>query len=207
MGSKEYFDQVAQEWDKLQSSFFSEEVREKAFTKVNVGEGEVAADIGAGTGFFTEGLVKKGLTVIAVDQSEEMLEVMKKKFSEINGIEYRLGVSENLPIKDGYVDYAFANMYLHHVESPPVAIKEMVRILKPGGKIVITDMDEHDFEFLKEEQHDRWMGFKREDILKWFTEAGLNDVVVEGLGEQCSSESNSGKDSASVSLFLAFGIK
>ncbi len=52
MGSKEYFDEVARDWDKLQSSFFSEEVREKAFTKANVGKGELAADIGAGTGFF-----------------------------------------------------------------------------------------------------------------------------------------------------------
>jgi ubiquinone/menaquinone biosynthesis C-methylase UbiE len=205
MGSKEYFDEVAREWDKLRSSFFSEEVREKAFTKASVREGELAADIGAGTGFFTEGLVKKGLTVIAVDQSEAMLEVMRKKFTGMNGIEYRIGEAEKLPISDGSVDYAFANMYLHHVESPPIAIKEMVRILKPGGKIVITDMDEHDFEFLKEEQHDRWMGFKREDILKWFKEAGLKDIVVEDLGEQCCSESNTGKASASVSLFLAIG--
>jgi ubiquinone/menaquinone biosynthesis C-methylase UbiE len=55
-------------------------------------------------------------------------------------------------------------MLLHHVENPKVAIKEMVRILKPGGMIVITDLDEHKFEFLKTEQHDRWMGFKREDV-------------------------------------------
>jgi len=48
-------------------------------------------------------------------------------------------------------------MYLHHVEDPPAAIKEMVRILKPGGKIVITDADEHNYEFLRTEQQDRWL--------------------------------------------------
>jgi ubiquinone/menaquinone biosynthesis C-methylase UbiE len=59
-------------------------------------------------------------------------------------------------------------MYLHHVELPSEAIKEMVRILKPGGKLVVTDLDEHAFEFLKEEHHDKWMGFRRDDIERWF---------------------------------------
>ena len=55
----------------------------------------------------------------------------------------------------------------------------MVRILKPGGELVITDMDEHEFKFLKEEHHDRWMGFKREDVRRWFEEAGLKNVIVD----------------------------
>ena len=40
----------------------------------------------------------------------------------------------------------------------------MVRILRPGGKILIADADEHNYEFLRKEQHDRWFGFKRENI-------------------------------------------
>ena len=43
-------------------------------------KGKIAADIGAGTGFITEGLIRKGLKVIAVDQSEMILAEMKKKF-------------------------------------------------------------------------------------------------------------------------------
>jgi len=67
--------------------------------------------------------------VIAVDQSEAMLTEMKKKFVSFDGIDYRVGEAKNLPIPDETVDYAFANMYLHHVESPLGAIKEMVRIV------------------------------------------------------------------------------
>lgn len=207
MGNKEYFDEVAKKWDKLREGFFSEAVREKAFTAVGIQQGKLAADIGAGTGFITGGLIQKGLRVIAVDQSEAMLTEMKKKFSDFNGIDYRVGEAENLPIPDEAVDYAFANMYLHHVESPLVAIKEVVRILKSGGRLVITDLDEHTFEFLKIEHHDRWMGFKREDVKGWFVEAGLCDVGIDCAGEKCCAKSCAGEEYASVSIFIASGKK
>jgi ubiquinone/menaquinone biosynthesis C-methylase UbiE len=207
MTSKKYFDDVASQWDKMRETFFSEAVREKAFAVANIQPDQLAADIGAGTGFITEGLIKKGLRVIAIDQSEEMIRETQKKFKDYAKIDYRQGEAEDLPVEDESVDYVFANMYLHHVESPPVAIKEMMRILKPGGKLVITDMDEHNFEFLKIEQYDRWMGFKREDVKRWFIEAGLKEVMVDCVGENCCAPSCGGDEHASVSIFVAFGAK
>ena len=207
MDSKKYFDKVASQWEGMRQSFFSEKVREKAFSVAGVQAGKIAADIGAGTGFITEGLIQKGLRVIAVDQSDTMLEEMKKRFPGVGGIEYLLGESENLPIPDGCVDYAFANMYLHHVESPLKSIEEMLRILKPGGKLVITDMDKHEFEFLKKEHHDRWMGFNREDVERWFKEAGARNVVVDCAEETCCAQSNTGNEEARVSVFVASGEK
>jgi len=159
--SKAYFDQVAAAWEQLQQSFFSEAVREKAFAAAGVQKGMTAADIGCGNGFMTEGLLACGLQVIAVDQSQAMLEQMRRKFAAAAGLDLRQGEAEHLPVDDGAVHYAFANMYLHHVADPPKAIAVMVRILKPGGKLVITDLDRHSYQFLKTEHHDRWLGFKR----------------------------------------------
>jgi len=207
MNSKEYFEQVAPQWDEMQQSFFSENVRDVAYATANVQAGKLAADIGAGTGFITEGLVRKGLKVIAVDQSEAMIEAMKRKLKEFNGVDYRVGESERLPIEDETVDYIFANMYLHHVETPSEAIREMARVLRAGGKAVITDLDEHGFEFLKTEHHDRWMGFKREAIKQWFELAGLRNVRIDCVGANCCAESACGSESATVSIFVAFGEK
>ncbi len=207
MSSKDYFDQVAHQWDKIREGFFSEAVRDKAFSTAGIQAGKIAADIGAGSGFITEGLIRNGLRVIAVDRSEAMLAQMKKKFTSVGVIDYRVGTAEKLPILDEVIDYVFANMFLHHVEVPPEAIKEMVRTLKPSGKIVITDLDEHTFEFLKAEHHDRWMGFKREDIEHWFTEAGLKNVTVDSVGENCSTQSSRGEEYASISIFVASGEK
>ncbi len=206
MNSKKYFDEVAHKWDEMRKSFFSEEVREKAFSVAGVKAGETAADIGAGTGFITEGLIHKCLKVIAVDQSEAMLEEMEKKFADAKDVEYCKGEAEKLPILDDAVDYVFGNMYLHHVEHPLEAIKEMVRILKPNGKLIITDMDEHAFDFLLKEHHDRWMGFKREDIETWFKEADLRAIVVDCIGE-CCAQSGLKDEFAEVSVFVASGLK
>jgi ubiquinone/menaquinone biosynthesis C-methylase UbiE len=207
MESKEYFNEVAAQWDSMREGFFSESIREKAYDIAKVEKAKLAADIGAGTGFVTEGLLHRGLSVIAVDSSNEMLEQMKKKYNGSNMIDYRQGKSEKLPIDSDTVDYAMANMYLHHVLDPFVAIKEMVRILKIGGKLVITDLDEHNFEFLRTEHHDRWMGFKRENVNKWFTEAGLKSVIVDCAGGNCSSISNRGCVKANISIFVAYGEK
>lgn len=207
MSSKQYFDEVADQWDSMRETFFSANIREKAMDAANIQPGKLAADIGAGTGFITEGLLQKGLKVVAIDQSQEMLETMRNKFAEFSGVDYRIGKAASLPVEDGSVDYAFANMYLHHVESPLQAITEMVRILKKDGKLIITDLDEHNFEFLKNEQHDRWMGFKRDAVKQWFLEAGLKNVDVDCVGENCCAKSSCGSENASISIFVATGTK
>lgn len=207
MTSKDYFDQVAHQWDSMRQTFFSDRVREKAYAVAGAQEGNVAADIGAGTGFITEGLIQRGLRVIAVDQSEAMLATMRERFAGVEGIDYRVGEANTLPIPNQSVAYVFANMYLHHVEEPLQAIQEMVRTLRPGGRLVITDLDEHQFEFLKTEQHDRWMGFKRENVERWFLDAGLKNVTVDCVGEDCCAQSACGTEYASVSIFVACGEK
>jgi ubiquinone/menaquinone biosynthesis C-methylase UbiE len=207
MGSNVYFDQVATQWDTMREGFFSKGIREKAFSVVGIESGSLCADIGAGTGFVTEGIISKGLKVIAVDQSDEMLNQMKQKFKDCDLAEFRKGVAENLPIEDNTVDFVFANMYLHHVDDPAIAIKEMFRILRPGGKVAITDLDEHNHEFLRTEHYDRWMGFKRDDVHNWLIQAGLKDTSVDCAGGNCCTTSESGCGNASIRIFVATGTK
>ena len=205
--SKRYFDEVASQWDAMRTGFFPNAVREKAIAVAGIQAGSLAADIGAGSGFVTEELLRQGAKIIAIDQSDAMLEVMKKKFEGRSEIEYRTGEAENLPAASNSLDFAFANMYLHHVEHPAAAIREMARILKPGGKLVITDLDEHSFGFLQTEHRDRWMGFKREDVEKWFVDAGLKDAKVDCIGDTCCASSEAGQGKAQVSIFIASGTK
>lgn len=207
MSSVPYFNQVAVQWDSLRQSFFSESVREAALAAAGVQTGELAADIGAGSGFVTEALLAVGLTVKAVDPSAQMLEVMRAKFAGSSNVDYVLGDAEQVPLADRSVGYSFANMCLHHVEYPSRAVGEMARILQPGGKLVITDLDTHDFAFLREEHHDRWMGFARADIAQWLTDAGLIDVSVTDVGSNCCADSACGTQQAQVSIFLAVGTK
>lgn len=204
--SHDYFDQIAEQWDQMREGFFSGAIRERAFQVAAVGSEATALDMGAGTGFITEGLLARGAQVIAVDQSSHMLDELQRKFGHRAGLDCRVGEEQSIPVPDGSVDFVFANMYLHHVEDPPGAIREMARVLKPGGKLVLTDLDQHDYEFLRTEQHDRWLGFDRDDVTTWFAGAELIDVTVDGIGENCTADSSEGT-CAAVSIFVAAGTK
>ena len=206
--SKSYFEDISGEWDQMRECFFSEKVREAACTIAEVQSGKSAADVGAGTGFLTEELLNRDLRVVAVDQSSEMLDLMQRKFLHSNDIEYKQAqADERIPLPDNSVDYAFANMYLHHVESPLEAIREMARITTFGGRVVITDLDVHTYEFLREEHHDRWMGFERDDITAWLTDAGLKEAGIDCIGEDCCDTSCDGTTTARISIFVAWGTK
>jgi ubiquinone/menaquinone biosynthesis C-methylase UbiE len=199
--SEDYFESVAADWDELRAGFFPDRLRDDALSLAGIEAGKLAADLGAGTGFITEALLREGLRVVAVDQSAAMLDALRRKFPFPERVDTRVGEAEYLPLDTASVDYAFANMYLHHVEDPPRAIAEMVRILKAGGTLVVTDLDAHEFEFLRTEQHDRWLGFERDDVQRWYREAGLGDVKV-----GCVNPSQVGQDVA-ISIFIASGTK
>lgn len=73
--------------------------------------------------------------------------------------------------------------------------------------LVITDLDAHRFEFLTREHNDRRMGFPGDNIRRWFEDAGLQDVAVDCVGENCCASSSCGRESAKISIFVASGKK
>jgi ubiquinone/menaquinone biosynthesis C-methylase UbiE len=203
--TREYFDAVAHKWGAMRRSFFGEGVRDVAIRAANINSSSVVADVGTGTGFIAEGALATGARVIGIDSSKAMLAQVRSRFAG-KPFEARQGDVEALPLGAGEVDAVLANMVLHHAERPAEAIREMAHALKPGGMLVITDADEHNEEWLRTEQHDRWLGFKRGEVQAWFKEAGLTDIAVEDTKELCCPTANCGKKAA-ITIFLARGRK
>ncbi|KPL16089.1 MAG: hypothetical protein AMS26_05890 [Bacteroides sp. SM23_62] len=204
---RKYFDEIASQWDSMSKEFYSEKVRESILSMIIPEPGHMIADLGAGTGFVTEGLKDGPASIIAIDKSGEMLKHMKAKFRDSTNIDYRTGDANHLPVKDNIIDYALANMYLHHVDNPPNAIREIYRILKSGGKVILTDLDAHNFEFLKKEHHDLWLGFSHDEMESWLRAAGFINVHVNPIEEYCCANSVKPDKHAKISIFLATGDK
>jgi arsenite methyltransferase len=211
--SKQYFEQVAGEWDSLRSGYFQEEVRNSAIAKAWLRPEMNVADIGSGTGFMAAGLAPLVQTVHVLDGSAAMLEVARKNLRTFSNIEYQQSDGQALNLADASMDAIFANMYLHHCPDPAVAIAEMARVLKPGGRLLITDMDTHTHAWLKEEMADEWMGFERDQIRAWYKEAGLVNTIVDSTGQSCCAESRNeeiideNERRAAISVFVAVGTK
>ena len=183
MRSKAYFEAVAGDWDAMRSEFFSEAVRDIAIQQADLEPGCISADVGAGSGFITAGLLALGHGVIALDASPAMLTELERRFPGAPNLSCQLSDMENLALADQSVERVFANMALHHAERPWKAIAEMARILKPGGRVLITDLDAHQHQFLHEEHHDHWLGFEHGQLTEWFEAAGLHTVSVANIGE------------------------
>lgn len=203
--TREYFDRIADRWDEMRQQFFGEGVRRAAVAASGATAEQVVADVGTGTGFLAEAALDAGARVIGIDNSEGMLEQVTRRFAG-RAFEARRGEVDALPLDDGEVDAVLANMVLHHAPDPPAAIREMVRALRAGGTLVVTDADTHTHEWLRTEQHDRWLGFDRADIDRWFRDAGLGEVTVGDTHELCSPTSSCGTKAA-ITIFLARGRK
>ena len=138
------------------------------------------ADLGAGEGGLSQLLARRARSVIAVDNSQKMVD-FGSDLARRNGlanVEYRLGDLESLPIDEASVDLAFLSQALHHATHPDRAVRDAARILRPGGRIVILDLKKHSFEEARELYADLWLGFSEAELAGFLEGAGFEDVEV-----------------------------
>ena len=141
----------------------------------------VIADLGAGEGTVALMLAQRAKQVIAVDNSEKMVEYGSglAKRNGVKNVEYRLGDLEELPIAPGEVDLAIFHQSLHHSMHPKKAIEEAWRILRPGGRIVVLDLLKHGFDAARELYADVWLGFSQVELIELLRKAHFRAVDVQ----------------------------
>ncbi len=206
--SNAYFKEVAEQWDDLRKGFFPDSLRDEVIAKAYLLPEMQVADIGAGSGFLSSALVEHVTMVHLVDASEEMLSKAKKNLFQYTNTVFHLAEGRTIPLPDASLDAVFANMYLYHSPDPLAAIQEMARLLKPGGRLLISDLDLHTHTWLQEEMADEWPGFARDQLMAWFKSAGLVNTYISCSGSNCcgTSQSDSSR-TAEISTFIAVGSK
>jgi ubiquinone/menaquinone biosynthesis C-methylase UbiE/DNA-binding transcriptional ArsR family regulator len=203
--TRSYFDTVAKEWDRIKRDYI-DECPAYHVVAMLVGKDAVVADVGSGTGEFLVALARRVARVIGVDNSQKMLEAAKERVerSGLANVTLRLGEAEVLPIGDGECDAAYSSMLLHHLADPALGIRELARVVKPGGKVIISDLAKHEYDWTREVMADVWLGFSEEQIREWLAQAGLGDVTYSSaaLGSPLEEESR-----VRLSAFVATATK
>ena len=106
--------------------------------------GERILDVGCGPGFFCAELAEEvgpSGSVVGVDSSSAMLELAARRCAAHEGVELRPGDAVSLPVDDAGFDAALCVQVLEYVPDPTVALSEMHRALRPGGRVLVWDVD------------------------------------------------------------------
>ncbi len=106
--------------------------------------GITVLDVGTGTGTLLHGLAKLGGPqgkVVGIDRSNTMIAEAIRRAQLDSPLEFQVGDAYDLQFSDSSFDRAMSHIVFQHLPQPERALKEMVRVVKPGGKVVLTEQD------------------------------------------------------------------
>jgi ArsR family transcriptional regulator len=190
-----YFRANAPRWERIRSLHVPEAEVERLIVRLLEQERlDYVLDAGTGTGRMLELLaphIKRG---IGIDVSPEMLAIARDRLGNAGAFncQVRRGDVYRLPFADGEArggfDAVLFHQVLHYLDDPQAALREAIRVLKPGGRIMIVDFAPHNLEFLRNEHAHRRLGFSEHEVLGWFKLAGLKPVATESLAPRSGAE-------------------
>lgn len=177
--SRAFFATEAGRWDQLRDELFGAGFYLGGLLALL--DDAVVGDLGCGTGQVAETLAPHVRSVIAVDESPEMLDAARGRLAPFANVDLRPGRLEALPIEDGALDAATLMLVLHHLPDPRAAVAESARALAPGGRIVIVDMLPHEREEYRASMGHQWLGFSVAEVESLLAGAGFEQVSVRPL--------------------------
>lgn len=161
-------------------------VGEQAIARMRVGEEARVLDLGCGSGWATRllaGYARRGL-VAGLDISDEMVELARSSSREFENVEFHVGSAERLPFDDRYFTHAFSMESLYYYADVLTALREVARVLGPGGLFAaVVDL------YKENEPSHQWIEQLRVpvhllgvgDYRSLFKEAGFTEISDERL--------------------------
>jgi ubiquinone/menaquinone biosynthesis C-methylase UbiE len=190
-----YFKDNAPQWERIRSLHVPEQDVENTVLRL-LGKDrlENVLDAGTGTGRILELLAPHIGRGLGIDVSPDMLAIARDRLVRAGAghCQVRRGDVYRLPFADGGAvagfDAVIFHQVLHYLDDPQGALREAIRVARPGGRILIADFAPHALEFLREEHAHRRLGFADREVQGWFRAAGLKPLAVDSLAPRSDSE-------------------
>jgi len=152
-------------------------------------EGETVVDLGSGGGidvFLAANKVGSKGFVVGVDMTKEMVKKANKivKESGYKNVEFRVGEIENLPVEDSSVNLIISNCVINLSPDKLKTYQEAYRVLKPGGRILISDLvTKGGIPEKIKKSFDAWAGciagaLEKKEYLNTIKKAGFRDITI-----------------------------
>ncbi len=157
-------------------------IASKILDEVDFNKDMHVMDFGAGTGMLLSNIAPHIKKVTAVDISKAMINTLKNKQDQISCDldikELDLSI-EHLDIK---FDAIISSMTMHHIEDIKAMLKKFHSMLDKDGILAISDLEEEDGTFHKEDTGIFHFGFDKDDFLRSAKEVGFRDLKVKNIG-------------------------
>lgn len=171
------FDKEAAKWDTPPRIKLAEEVAAAVIAEAKPGPKTDVLDFGCGTGLLSLCLQPLVKSVIGADTSQGMLDVFDNKIREMGITNARtLHLDPACPVLEGSYGLVVSNMTLHHVPDIPPMLAQFHKVLVPGGKLCIADLDPDNGEFHPDKTGVFHNGFERSALSALLAGTGFTDV-------------------------------
>jgi len=131
------YDKKAPKYDKTIDGQYTAKFKRKLIETITVSDNEKVLDVGCGNGTLICGISKKAkIHAHGVDISPKMIDECRARHPHIN---FKVSVADELPFGENEFDVVTMCCVLHHLDEPQKFFDEVKRILKPGGRLIISD--------------------------------------------------------------------
>jgi len=171
-----FYKYLSKVYDRVNPFIWNEEMRDEALEMVDIEGGDRVLDVGCGTGFATEGLLRHTDDVHGLDQSMHQMEKAFEKFGKRDRVRFYRGDAERLPFRANAFDLVWSSGSIEYWPNPVDALAEFRRVAKPGSQVLVVGPDDPKSTLFQKLADAIMLFYDEEEAQRMFEAAGFEAI-------------------------------